>query len=245
MAILLTRAHPDNEPSAASLRGRGFEVLLAPMLRFEPMACHDDPAARYDAVIVTSSNALRALEPSLVESRLRHLPLFAVGHHTAATARGMGFGKVISADGDAAALRDRLLQGVRNKELKKTSRLLYLAGADLSRDLAGELERRGFRVATMTTYRMVPLASLPRETREAFAANRVEAVLHYSRRSAAAFLEAVRAEGVEISALAIPQCCMSANVASILRDAGAMRVTVAASPDENALFDTLKRALGA
>lgn len=245
MAILLTRPHPDNESSAASLRERGFEVLLAPMLRFEPMACHDDPAARYDAVVVTSSNAVRAVEPLLADARLRDLPLFAVGEHTAATARSMGFGKVISADGDAAALRDRLSQSVRNKELKKTSRLLYLAGADLSRDLAGELERRGFRVVTMTTYRMVPLATLPRETREAFAANRVQAVLHYSRRSAAAFLEAIRAEGVEISALAVPQCCMSANVASVLREAGATRVTVASSPDENALFATLGRALGA
>ena len=53
------------------------------------------------------------------------------------------------------------------------------------------------------------MSSLPREACEAFAANRVEAVLHYSRRSARAFLEAVRAAGVEISALALPQCCLS------------------------------------
>jgi uroporphyrinogen-III synthase len=86
---------------------------------------------------------------------------------------------------------------------------------------------------------------LPRETSEAFAANGVEAVLHYSRRSARAFLEAARAAGVEISALAVPQCCISANVASILRDAGATQVMVAAAPDENALFDLLDRALRA
>jgi uroporphyrinogen-III synthase len=90
---------------------------------------------------------------------------------------------------------------------------------------------------------MLPVASLPREVCDAFAANRIEAVLHYSRRSARAFLEAARAGGVEISALAIPHGCISAAVAAVLREAGATQVMVAASPDENALFQALDRAL--
>ena len=62
MAVLVTRPHPDNEATAASLRARGFEVLLAPMLRFEPLAFQDDADAHYGAVIVTSANALRGIE---------------------------------------------------------------------------------------------------------------------------------------------------------------------------------------
>jgi uroporphyrinogen-III synthase len=120
---------------------------------------------------------------------------------------------------------------------------LYLAGADLARDLAGELGEKGFTVVTHTTYRMVPAPSLPQDVCDAFVAHQVEAVLHYSRRSARAFLEAARAGGVEISALALPQCCISAAVAAVLRDAGATQVTAAASPDENALFEALGRAL--
>ena len=65
MAVLVTRPHPDDEATAAALRARGFEVLLAPMLRFEPVAFHDDADARYGAVIVTSANALRGIEPQL------------------------------------------------------------------------------------------------------------------------------------------------------------------------------------
>jgi uroporphyrinogen-III synthase len=136
-----------------------------------------------------------------------------------------------------------VLARAKTKELKKNHPLLYLAGADLARDLGGELGERGFTVVTHTTYRMTPVPGLPRETCEAFAANRVEAVLHYSRRSARAFLEASRNAGVEISALAIPQCCISDGVASVMRDAGATQVMVAASPDENALFGALDRAL--
>src|SRR6266851_3319962 len=185
------------------------------------------------AVLFTRANALRGIEPHLKGSRLLKLPLFTVGEHTASAARSIGFENVIPAYGDAASLRDSVLAGVKAKALKKASTLLYLAGADLARDLAGELGERGFTVVTHITYRMNPVASLPHEVSEAFAANRVEAVLHYSRRSARAFLDAVRTAGVEISALAIPQCCISAAVASVVRDAGAMQVVVAATPDEN------------
>src|SRR3978361_1064473 len=243
MAVLVTRPHPDDETTAAGLRARGYEVLQAPMLRFEPVAFHDDLDARYGAVIVTSANALRGLAPHLDGSRLLKLPLFAVGEHTAAAARNIGFEHVIPANGDATALRELMLASVKAKELKKASTLLYLAGADLARDLAGELGERGFSVVTHTTYRMTPVARLPQETRDAFAANKVEAVLHYSRRSVRAFLDAARAVGTEISALALPQCCISDAVAAIVRDAGAAHVMVAQSPDENALFETLSRAL--
>jgi uroporphyrinogen-III synthase len=243
MAILVTRPHPDDETTAAGLRARGFEVLLAPMLRFEPAVFHDDADAHYGAVIVTSANALRGIESQLKGSPLLKLPLFAVGEHTAEAARRIGFEQVIPAKGDAASLRDLVAASVKAKALKKTSPLLYLAGADLARDLAGELGERGFTVVTQTTYRMMPLSSLPRETRDAFAANQIEAVLHYSRRSARAFLESVRAAGVEISALSVPQCCISSGVASVIRDAGATRVMAAVSPDENALFAALDRAL--
>jgi uroporphyrinogen-III synthase len=243
MAVLVTRPHPDDETTAASLRARGFDVLRAPMLRFEPVAVHEDMNARYSAVIVTSANALRGIEPHLKGHRMLELPLFAVGEHTAAAARRAGFTHVVSANGDAANLRDLVLASLRAKELKKASTLLYLAGAELTRDLASELEESGFRVVTQTTYKMIAVTSLPRETCDAFAANQVEAVLHYSQRSARAFLDAARAAGVEISALAIPQCCISAAVASVVRDAGATQVVVAATPDENALFEALERAL--
>jgi uroporphyrinogen-III synthase len=132
---------------------------------------------------------------------------------------------------------------VKSKQLKKASTLLYLAGADLARDLAGELGEKGFTVVTHTTYRMIPASSLPQEICDAFMANQIEAVLHYSRRSARAFLDAARSGGVEISALALPQCCISATVAAVLRDAGATQVTAAARTDENALFEALSRAL--
>ena len=70
-------------------------------------------------------------------------------------------------------------------------------------------------------------------------------MLHYSRRSARAFIEATRAGGVEITALALPKCCLSDAVAAIVRDSGATQVMVARTPNETALFELLDRAIGA
>ena len=244
MTILVTRPQPDNEATGASLRARGFDVLLAPMLRFEPMALLEDEDADYAAIIVTSANALRAIEPQLPGHRWLKLPLFTVGDRTAAAARRAGFSKIISAAGDSQDLRELILAKARGKKREfGRGPLLYLAGADLSRDLAGELGEHGLTVVTRTTYRMVASSDLSPEVLEAIAANQVQAVLHYSARSARVFVDAVRAAGVEISALAVPQCCISANVATVLREAGASRVALASSPDENSLFVAVDRAL--
>jgi uroporphyrinogen-III synthase len=245
VAVLVTRPLPDGEATAASLRARGFAAMSAPMLRLEPLPFHDADDAQYGAVIVTSANALRGIEPQLAGTALLKLPLFAVGEHTADAARQAGFTKVITARGDASALRDLVIESAKARKLKKASPLLYLAGADLARDLATELGEKGFSVVTQTTYKMVPAKTLPREVCEAFVAGEIEAVLHYSRRSARAFLDAARDGGVEISALALPQCCLSPAVAAIVREAGAAQVAVAASPDENALLEALTRALRA
>ena len=245
MAILVTRPLPDAESTAADLRAEGFEAVVAPMLRFEPLGFAGEAEVPYGGVVVTSANALRAVESHLAGSPLLKLPLFAVGERTAAAARAVGFTKVLSANGDASALRDLIVEAAKARKLKKKSPLLYLAGEEVSRDLAGELREKGFEVVTHIAYRMVPAKSLPNEVADGFAAGTIEAVLHYSRRSAQAFVEAARSGGVEISALALPQCCMSAAVADIVREAGATQVTVAVRPDEIALFEALKRALPA
>lgn len=243
MAVLVTRPSPDDAMTAKSLRARGYEVLCAPMLRFEAVPFQDDEQVKYGAVVVTSANALRAAAPKLANSRLLKLPLFAVGDHTATAAREAGFGEVITSKGDAGALREQVVASAKSKQFRKASALLYLAGADLARDLAGELGENGFTVTTLTTYRMTPAPTLPRDVCDAFVAHEIEAVLHYSRRSARAFVDAARAGGVEISALALPQCCISPAVAAILREAGGTQVSAAATPDENALFEALERTL--
>jgi uroporphyrinogen-III synthase len=243
MAILVTRPEPGNEKTAAALRARGYDTLLSPMLRYEAIPFHDEDDAAYDGVVITSANAIRAIESHPSRQHLFGLRAFAVGEQTAEAARDAGFGEVVSARAGAHALSDLIVNNVATGQLKKGATLCYLAGADLAHDLAADLGARGFTVVTHTTYRMVPVAGFPAGISDAFRAGGIAAVLHYSRRSARAFLDAARADGIEISALALPQCCISDAVAGILREAGAMQVAAALMPDEVAVLDVLDRAL--
>ena len=141
MPVLVTRPHPDDEATASALRARGFEVLQAPMLRFESVPFHDDADALYGAVIVTSANALRGIAPHLADSRLLKLPLFAVGEHTAIAARDAGFGEVITAKGDAAALA-RSGVGKRESEATEESQHAVVFGGRRSRARSRRRARR-------------------------------------------------------------------------------------------------------
>lgn len=237
MAILVTRPEPDNQATADVLRARGFVPLLAPVLLFQPLPFRDDETRRYDGVILTSTNALRAIVQQPILQRLRALPVFAVGERTAQAAREASFTDVRSADGDAIALRDLILANWPGK--KKGKSLLYLSAAEISRDLGEDLAPHGITVDRMPVYRMTEAIEIPPQISAALAHHEIQAILHYSRRSALAFVKAVRLAGLEISALALPQVCLSELVAAALRDAGATCIVVAEAPNEAALIDAL------
>src|SRR6266568_4673697 len=58
MRILLTRPELDGLRSAARLRARGHDVILAPLTRGEPLKA--DFGGPFAAVLMTSANAARA-----------------------------------------------------------------------------------------------------------------------------------------------------------------------------------------
>ena len=73
MAVLVTRPHPDNEVTARALRERGFDVVLAPMLRFEPVPLADHLDADFAGVIVGLTTA-KAI------AMVHNTPLIAINH---------------------------------------------------------------------------------------------------------------------------------------------------------------------
>jgi uroporphyrinogen-III synthase len=101
--LLVTRPEPDGERTGAALRARGHHVVLAPLLRMEPIAC-EIPDRAYGAVVMTSANAARAIATHPRRGTLMALPAFTVGRRSAQAARAAGFGDVRSADGDKADL---------------------------------------------------------------------------------------------------------------------------------------------
>ncbi|MBN8965547.1 MAG: uroporphyrinogen-III synthase [Rhizobiales bacterium] len=175
MRLLVTRP---------ALRAQGHDVMLAPMLRIEPVVDADFGAPPWSAVLLTSANAARTLAIHPRRDELAALPVLTVGSGTADAARAAGFADVTSADGDA---RD-LVRLVAARFAGAKAPLLYLAGADRAADVAGALAPYDLAVHTVVAYRAMAMTVFPSDARAALEAGAIEAVLHFSRRSAESYL---------------------------------------------------------
>ena len=100
MRLVVTRPLADSERTAAALRARGHQVLVAPLMRVEPVAA--DLRGTWAAVIMTSANAPAAIAANPAREALIKLPAFAVGQRSADAARQAGFSNATAAGGDFA-----------------------------------------------------------------------------------------------------------------------------------------------
>jgi len=228
--ILVTRPAADAARTAAALRDRGHDVTVAPLLTLEFFSDTELGEGPWAAILVTSANAARAIARHKRRDELRRIPVFAVGQQTAQELGAAGFTDVASAGGDADDLAALVAA-----RLKPRARLLYPAGEERAGDLAGVLREKNFVVDTVAVYRVAAADRLPAEAATMLRGG-LDAVLHYSRRSAEGFVSASRNSGLLEAALRPTHYCLSAKVAEPLREAGAADVRVAARPDEAALL---------
>jgi uroporphyrinogen-III synthase len=229
MRVLVTRPSFDAARTAEKLSALGFQTLIDPVIEIEPLA-FDLAQMDFAAIAFTSANAVRVA--SSFEA-LRNAPVFAVGTRTAEVARESGFVNVGIAAGDVNALGELLAA-----ELPSGSRVLHLAGEDRAGDLPGSLARNGIRVDMKVIYRAKFSAALKAETVEAFRGDKIGAVLHYSERSAAAFVRLAEVAHIGGDIRKTRHLCLSAAVAGPLKLFG-VSAEIAAVPEEAALFELL------
>jgi uroporphyrinogen-III synthase len=232
--LLVTRPEPDGARTAAKLRERGHDVLIAPLLHVKALAA-DLGEGPWGAVVMTSANAARAIgrHPRLPE--LAGLPVFVVGRRTGEVARALGLGDVTSADGNERDLERLIAARLRGS----AAPLLYLAGEDRAADLAGDLGAHGLRVHIVAVYRATKATRFPLAAEAALAAGGLDGVLHYSRRSAQAYIDCAQAAEILDRALVPFHGCLSALVAEPLLAAGAADIRVAIRPEEAALLELI------
>ena len=236
MRFLVTRPVDEAERVAALLHARGHDVVLAPLLRIETIENADFGPGPWAGILLTSANALRALAPHR-RNELSSLPVFAVGSRTAEAARTAGFSNIIAAEGNAADLAPLTAERLGHVRAP----LLYLAGNDRARDLAGDFDTHNIPVQTVVVYRAVAASRLPPAARQTLQADSLDGVLHYSRRSAAIFLDCATADGLTEQARALTHYCLSVRVAEPLIAAGASDIGIASRPEDSALLELIPR----
>lgn len=232
MRILVTRSQPQAAQTAADLRARGHEPIIAPLFEMERLADVDPKTGPWDAILLTSANGLWGIVSFAHDKKWHGIPVFAVGDVTAKAARDMRFADVTSAGGNVNDLVNLVAT-----RLQPPARLLYLAGEERAGDLAGALRAKNFEVDLVVVYRFLTVQCLP-EPAAAALAGEIDAVLHFSRASAEDFLKAARGSNLLEAALTKPvHFCLSEQVAAPLRQAGAARIQVAAQPTQDALLE--------
>jgi uroporphyrinogen-III synthase len=174
-AVLITRPADDAAAPAARIESLGYRPVIAPMLRIRRRSPDLPPGMQ--AILVTSGNALAALEPS-------GTPLFAVGDATAERARAAGFTQVRSAGRDAQALGEL----VASAQHPGAGPLLLASGARQGEKLAADLRARGFRVIRRVCYAAYPVQRFPRHAAELLESGELHAVLFLSAETASAFV---------------------------------------------------------
>jgi uroporphyrinogen-III synthase len=177
--VVVLRPEPGASETVARAAERGLDAVAIPLFRIEPLEWQVPDAGGFDALLLTSANAVRFGGPGL--AALRDLPVHAAGEATAAAARDAGFD--VATVGDAGA--EKLIA-----PLDPNLRLLHLAG-----------EHRAASSRPMTTIAVYRsrLVDAPEDLKTAEEA----VVLIHSPRAGSAFAAAANRLGLDRAAIRI------------------------------------------
>ena len=219
--MLVLRAAGDAEATAARLRARGHDPLVAPLFDPRPLAW-EPPGAPSDALALTSARAAQLAGPGL--AALAHLPAWCVGEATARAARAAGLARAQALGEGGAAGLAAAIAALR----PPPARLLWLAG----RERVAIPAIPGCAVEERAVY-AIELRALAPGAAAALAAGAVDWALLHSPRMAAHFAAELGRLGLGRAGLAI--AALSPGVATAAGP-GWARLAVAARPVEAALF---------
>lgn len=129
--LLLLRPEPGLTASMERARGLGVDVIACPLFQVEPLDWNAPDPDSYDALLLTSANAVLHAGPRL--ARFTNLPVHAVGQATAAAARDAGFAVQTAGAGNLEVLLAKIPPSLR---------LLHLAGEDHRNVNDARIDRR-------------------------------------------------------------------------------------------------------
>jgi uroporphyrinogen-III synthase len=184
--LLLLRPEPGLSTSAERARTMGLEVLARPLFSVEPVAWDVPDAANYNALLLTSANAVRHGGVGL--KLLKSLPVDAVGAATAALASDAGFRVKTIGDTDLSGLL---------KNLPGDRRLLHLAGEDHRDNFDPRIDRRiVYRSTEIANPELSDVSGLVAAVHSPRAARRLAELVSARGRTLIAAISAAAAEAV-------------------------------------------------
>ncbi len=215
-AIVILRPDPGSAATAERVRAAGLDPLLLPLFAVVPLDWTPPDPAGFDALLLTSANAVRHAGPGL--ERLAGLPVLAVGPETAEAAAAADLNVTDYGSAGVAAL----LAGQ-----PSSRRLLWLAGRERT-----AIDHPGIR-AVIPIYASEGFAWTPEQAAQLPGS---VALIHSAR--------ALHQLAAQLDAHSIPRASVRiATISARAADADAHgwdRVAIAAQPNDTALIDAAR-----
>jgi len=237
MHLIVTRPQADGDRLKARLEAIGHTASVVPLLTIQVDSNAAIPDKPWQALAITSANALSALSAIGFAESMKAVPVFAVGPASARLARETGFTDVRQADGDLDALQKAMRQSL----TPGRGPILYLTGKVRSGDLAASLGSGGFSVDRVELYDAVAATHIPSHAKNIIRSGKANGVVLYSARTADIWLQLVRQAGLQTEAERMVHFCLSPAVAEKIRSGPGRNVPVVISgkPGDDAMLQAI------
>ena len=233
--VLITRPEESAGGLKGALEAKGYATMVEPMLTIEPLGQMSSLLEDVQALIITSRNAVPALN---AEARQRRI--FAVGRATAEAARSAGCRFVISGDGDGAELADLIGRQCQPDD----GALLHLSGDVVREDMQLSLVHKGFDVRREVVYRALPRAAFSDVLVGAWHNREIAAVLLFSPKTAENLVRLVIEHGLAAHVDRTTAICVSEATAKPCRVLDWRNLHLAARPNQAELIRALEGSIG-
>jgi len=208
--IVITRPKEDSLYLIENLIKLGHAVTHLPVITIKKLETKKINLLNYQAVIFTSSNAIRFMNIEKFNSKIK---CFCVGKTTEITAKKVGFLNIYSSEGTVNSLVELIIRTLDNKSEK----LLYLSSEFISKDLDKDLTSAGYLVDRILNYTSLPIEEIDKKTLNFFEKNPPDAIFVYSSRSAKNLFKLINKYSLLNVVTQSNLMCISEKVLSVLK----------------------------
>ena len=177
MHIVITRPKEDSIHLFENLNKLGHTTTHLPVIKIKKIETKKINLENYDAVIFTSSNAIRFMN---IEKFNIKIKCFCVGSSTEFTAKQVGFVNTYSSEGTVDTLIELIIRTLDNK----SGKLLYLSSEFISKDLDQDLINKGYLVDRISNYTSISAETIDEMVLNFIKKNPPDVFFIYSSKSA-------------------------------------------------------------
>jgi len=231
--IIITRPKEDSCHIIKNIIKAGHSVTHLPVIKIKKLETKKINLQDYNAVIFTSSNAIRFMNIKKFESKIK---CFCVGNATELTAKQAGFINTYSSEGTVDSLVELILRTLESK----SGKLLYLSSEFISKDLDGDLINAGYSVDRVLNYTSLPVEEIDEITLNFIKKNPPDVLFIYSSKSAKNLFNLINKYSLLNIVTHSNLMCISGKVLLILKQIKWKKVFIFSPGEEEFLLNKIK-----